>query len=74
MEYYKYVDSVLPLGSGATEAAWKVIVKERMCKTAMRWQNNGGQVVLGTRSLHETTGNWKQFLGRVDRYGFNVAD
>lgn len=73
MEYYKYVDSVLPIGSGATEAACKVIVKQRMCKSGMRWQNNGAQIVLATRSLHETTGNWDQFWDKVDQYGFNVA-
>lgn len=73
MEYHKYVDSVLPLGSGATEAACKVIVKQRMCKSGMRWQNDGAQIVLATRSLHETTGNWDQFWGKVDQYGFNIA-
>ncbi len=73
MEYYKYVDSIVPLGSGATEAACKVIVKQRMCKSGMRWQNNGAQIVLATRSLHETTGNWDQFWGKVDRFGFNMA-
>ena len=73
MEYYKYVDSVLPLGSGATEAACKVIVKQRMCKSGMRWQNDGAQIVLATRSLHETTGSWDQFWSKVDQYGFNMA-
>lgn len=73
MEYNKYVDSVLPLGSGATEAACKVIVKQRMCKSGMRWQNNGAQIVLATRSLHETTGNWDQFWSKIDQYGFNIA-
>ena len=73
MEYYKYVDSVLPLGSGATEAACKVIVKQRMCKSGMRWQKDGAQIVLTTRSLHETAGSWDQFWGKVDQYGFNIA-
>ncbi len=73
MRYHKYVDSVLPIGSGATEAACKVIVKERMCKSGMRWKEKGAQIVLATRSLHETVGNWEQFWSKVDRYGFNIS-
>ena len=73
MNYYKYTDSVLPIGSGATEAACKVIVKQRMCKSGMRWKNEGAQIVLATRSLHETVGNWGQFWSKVDRYGFNIG-
>ena len=38
MQYYKFTDTVLPSGSGATEAACKVIVKQRMCKSGMRWK------------------------------------
>ena len=73
MNYYKYTDSVLPIGLGATEAACKVIVKQRMCKSGMRWKNEGAQIVLATRSLHETVGNWGQFWSKVDRYGFNIG-
>ena len=74
MSYHKYVDSILPIGSGATEAACKVIVKQRMCKSGMRWRNEGAQIILTTRSLHETAGNWKQFWSKVDRYGFNISN
>ena len=73
MQYYKFVDSVLPIGSGATEAACKVIVKQRMCKSGMRWKDEGAQIVLATRCLHETEGSWDQFWEKVDRYGFNIA-
>ena len=73
MKYHKYVNSVLPIGSGATEAACKVIIKQRMCQAGMRWKNKGAGIVLATRSLHETVGNWEQFWSKVDRYGFNIA-
>ena len=73
MQYYKFADSALPIGSWATEAACKVIVKERMCKSGMRWKNDGAKIVLVTRCLHETDGRWEQFWNKVDRYGFNVA-
>ena len=73
MSYHKYVDTILPIGSGATEAACKVIVKQRMCKSGMRWKNEGAEIILATRSLHETVGNWGQFWSKVDRYGFNIS-
>ena len=73
MQYFKFVDSVLPIGSGVTEAACKVIVKERMCKSGMRWKNEGAQIVLTTRSLYQTEGRWEQFWNKIDKYGFNIA-
>ncbi len=73
MQYYKFADSILPIGSGATEAACKVIVKQRMCKSGMRWKDKGAQIVLATRCLHETDGRWDQFWEKIDKYGFNIA-
>ncbi len=73
MQYYKLVDSVMPIGSGATEAACKVLVKERMCKSGMRWKNDGAKIVLFARSLRTTNGRWEQFWNKIDRYGFNIA-
>jgi hypothetical protein len=73
MQYYKFVDSVVPIGSGATEAACKVIVKERMCKSGMRWKEDGAKIILLTRSLRQTKYRWKQFWSKVDQYGFNIA-
>ena len=73
MQYYKFADTVLPIGSGATEAACKIIVKQRMCKSGMRWKDAGAQVVLSLRSLHETNGRWDQFWSKVDQYGFDMA-
>jgi hypothetical protein len=73
MQYYKFVDSVVPIGSGATEAACKVLVKERMCKSGMRWRNEGAKIVLLTRALRQTKNRWEQFWNKVDQYGFNIA-
>jgi hypothetical protein len=73
MQYYKFTNSVVPIGSGATEAACKVIVKERMCKSGIRWKNEGAKLVLQTRSLRETGDRWRQFWGKVNQYGFNIA-
>ncbi|OFZ26629.1 MAG: hypothetical protein A2381_16685 [Bdellovibrionales bacterium RIFOXYB1_FULL_37_110] len=71
MQYYKFVDSVVPIGSGATEAACKVLVKERMCKSGMRWKQEGAKIILLTRSLRQTKDRWGQFWSKVNQYGFN---
>ncbi len=73
MQYYKFVESNLPIGSGATEAACKVLVKERMCKSGMRWKEDGAKIVLLTRSLRQTKDRWNQFWNKVNQYGFNMA-
>ena len=41
MNYSKIIEMKLPIGSGVTEAACKVIVKEKMCKVGMRWNDDG---------------------------------
>lgn len=73
MQYYKFVESVVPIGSGATEAACKVLVKERMCKSGMRWKQEGAKIILLTRSLRQTKDRWGQFWSKVNQYGFNMA-
>lgn len=67
MQYYKNVDDNMPIGSGVTEAACKTIVKQRMCKGAARWKDQGATVVLTLRSLHMTTTRWDQFWNKYSR-------
>jgi len=59
----------LPIGSGVTEAACKVIVKERLCCSGMMWTQSGAQNVLNIRCLTHTNGRWKQFWSNVDQFG-----
>lgn len=59
----------LPIGSGVTEAACKVIVKERLCCSGMMWTNHNAQNVLNIRCLTHTDGRWMQFWGNVDKFG-----
>ena len=73
MQYYKNVDANMPIGSGITEAACKTIVKQRMCKGAARWKDQGATVVLTLRSLHMTPARWSQFWNKYSRYGFQQA-
>ncbi len=73
MKYKKMITMNAPIGSGVTEAACKVIVKERMCKAGMRWKNDGAQVVLKLRSMNQTDGHWDYFWNKVDKFGFEMA-
>lgn len=73
MKYKKMLDINAPIGSGVTEAACKVIVKERMCKAGMRWNNDGAQVVLKLRTMNQTKGHWDFFWDKIDKVGFEMA-
>lgn len=73
MNYNEILEMNLPIGSGVTEAACKVIVKERMCKAGMRWNDDGAHIVLKLRTLNKTDGSWNHFWGKVDKVGFNMA-
>jgi hypothetical protein len=56
-----------------TEAARKVLVKQRLCGSGMRWKDAGAAAVLAVRCLTYTAGRWERFWGRIDRDGFPVA-
>lgn len=69
MDYPKYAAQNIPIGSGVTEAACKVLVKQRMCNSGMRWKNKGAQKVLNIRGMLLSKGRWNQFWKHVDRIG-----
>jgi hypothetical protein len=73
MNYAELVEQHIPIGSGVTEAACKVLVKQRLCGSGMRWKERGAAAVLSLRCLTYTTGRWDQFWSRIDRSGFPVA-
>jgi hypothetical protein len=73
MNYAELVEQHIPIGSGVTEAACKVLVKQRLCGSGMRWKERGAAAVLSVRCLTYTTGRWDQFWSRIDRSGFPVA-
>ena len=70
MVYHKNVSANIPIGSGVTEAACKVIVKQRMCKGSAKWKEQGASVVLTLRSLHTTGKRWAQLWGKYSQHGF----
>jgi hypothetical protein len=73
MDYAARVAAREPIGSGVTEAACKVIVKQRLCGSGMKWTEDGAAVVLSLRALSYTPERWSQFWSKVDRWGFPVA-
>ena len=74
MDYPPLVESHIPIGSGVTEAACKVLVKPRLCGSGMRWKEPGAAAVLSVRCLTYTSERWSQFWGKIDQYGFPVVD
>src|SRR5512133_1641326 len=73
MDYAARVAKKEPIGSGVTEAACKVIVKQRLCCSGMKWKESGAAAVLSLRCLNHTTGRGDQFWSKIDRWGFPVA-
>lgn len=73
MEYAENQKNNIPIGSGVTEAACKVIVKQRLCCSGMKWKDQGASVVLTLRCLNYSEGRWEQFWKKIDRYGFSLA-
>jgi hypothetical protein len=73
MDYPPLVAASVPIGSGVTEAACKVLVKQRLCGSGMKWKEPGAAAVLSLRCLTYTTERWSQFWARIDRFGFPVA-
>lgn len=69
MDYAGFLADQLPIGSGVTEAACKVLVKQRLCGSGMRWKEKGARVVLSLRALSESTGRWGQFWDKINQFG-----
>lgn len=57
MKYADFVERNLPIGSGVTEAACKVIIKQRLCASGMtKWKEEGSSAVISLRCLSHSTG------------------
>ena len=69
MQYWKNVDEGLPIGSGVTEAACKILIKQRMCISGSRWKDEGAAAVIALRSLELTPGRWEQFWKYANQFG-----
>ena len=51
MRYHLYKCQCLPLGSGITEAACKIVFTQRLKCSGMSWTIEGGQVILDLRVI-----------------------
>ena len=60
MNYKEYEDKSLPIGSGVTESACKILVKQRLCGAGMKWTINSIDTVLMARTLIYSK-RWNQF-------------
>jgi len=60
MRYAEFRSRGLPIGSGPVEAACKSIVKQRLCRSGMRWSIGGGQHILDLRTPIKS-GRWDTF-------------
>jgi len=69
MTYYSLVKKYLPIGSGVTEAACKTIIKQRLCKSGMKWKIEGAANVISLRCLVQSKGRWRQLWSKIDQYG-----
>lgn len=69
MNYFDYRAKNLPIGSGVTEAACKTLIKQRLCRSGMRWKDKGARVVIALRALVQTPGRWTQFWDRIAQNG-----
>lgn len=69
MKYSEYQAAGMPIGSGVTEAACKTLVKQRLCRSGMKWSEKGAQVILSLRALVLTASRWNQFWNKINQYG-----
>ncbi len=69
MEYKKYQDKKFPIGSGVIEAACKVIIKQRLCNSGMKWKDAGAKAVLCLRCINKSDGKWSQLWDKINKYG-----
>jgi hypothetical protein len=69
MDYVRYREQGYPIGSGVTEAACKTLVKQRLCRSGMRWTPDGAQNILSLRALVMTNGRWEQFWNKISQNG-----
>lgn len=72
MNYCAYREKGLPIGSGVTEAACKTIIKQRLCRSGMRWKDRGASIVIALKCLVQSKA-WDQFWEKINQYGVPAA-
>jgi hypothetical protein len=59
LDYYQYRHNHLPIGSGVTEAACKTVFTQRLKRSGMTWERDGGQWILDLRVI-QLSGVWSE--------------
>jgi hypothetical protein len=67
MKYAQYQKKGYPIGSGVTEAACKVVVKQRLNQSGMKWNLPTVDKILLLRGVICTKGRWEQFWRQFDK-------
>lgn len=65
MDYAKLRAQGIPIGSGVTESACKLIIKHRMCGPGMRWSHRAADHVLALRCLLHSDGMWRVLWSKL---------
>jgi hypothetical protein len=63
MAYARYRHQGLPIGSGVTEAACKIVFTQRLKRSGMRWHKESGQVIVDLRVIY-LSGIWDDVVRR----------
>lgn len=72
MDYAGFRRRGLPIGSGPVEAACKSLVKNRLCRSGMRWSRQGGQRILDLRTYVKSN-RWDAFWCRYQSIRLRAA-
>lgn len=65
MRYAEFRRRGLPIGSGPVEAACKMLIKTRLCRSGMRWSKEGGQAILALRTYVKSN-RWDSFWNQLN--------
>jgi hypothetical protein len=65
MDYARLRQEGIPVGSGVTESACKLIIKQRMCGPGMRWGHRAADHVLALRCLLHSDGMWRVLWSKL---------
>ena len=65
MNYKELIEQNLPIGSGVTESACKILVKQRVCISGANWSEYGAKRFLPLRAICLTEGRWEQAWNRL---------
>ena len=65
MDYARLRAAGIPIGSGVTESACKLLIKHRMCGPGMRWGHRAADHVLTLRSMLYSDGMWRVLWSKL---------